>query len=126
MILAGAIWGATGTQAQTPSQQPGYANSGPVTTVNEAIDRVIARERDEVAAIRGYRPITETYVQDMKSDPQLGIVPAGDHYFLGQADLSNGVGENSMLDNNNNNNDKEEEREDGGPKCAHGRVFLLL
>jgi hypothetical protein len=119
IILAGALVGAAGTQAQTPSQQAGYANSGPVTTVNEAIDRVIARERDEVAAIRGYRPITETYVQDMKSDPQLGIVPAGDHYFLGQADLSNGVGENSMLDNNNNNNDKKKKKEKMEDRNAH-------
>ena len=118
IILAGAIWGAAGTQAQTPSQQAGYANSGPVTTVNEAIDRVIARERDEITAIRGYKPITETYVQDMKSDPQLGIVPAGDHYFLGQADLSNGVAENSMLDNNNKN-DKKKKKEKMEDRNAH-------
>ncbi|MGA8365964.1 MAG: hypothetical protein ACLQMT_13855 [Candidatus Acidiferrales bacterium] len=123
MILAGTLWGAVRTEAQTPSQQPGYANSGAVTTVNEAIDRLIARERDEIAVIRSYKPITETYVQDMRSDPQLGIVPIDDHYFLGQADLSTGVGENSFLENNNNKKKKEkmEDRNShkGGPSSSY-------
>ena len=124
MILAGTLWGAVeGAEAQTPSQQPGYANSGAVTTVNEAIDRLIARERDEIAVIRSYKPITETYVQDMRSDPQLGIVPIDDHYFLGQADLSTGVGENSFLENNNNKKKKEkmEDRNShkGGPSSSY-------
>ena len=109
MILLGASAGvasaqttpaADTTQPQQPglqAQQPGDAIAA-VTTVNQAIDRMIARERDENATIRRYNPIIETYIQDMKPDPQLGVIPVKDHYFLGQANLSKGVVDNSMLD----------------------------
>jgi len=88
-VLAGIL--ATGAAAQS-------SNSN-VTTVNQAIDQIIAREHDEVAVIRRYTPIIETYVQDMKADADLGVVPVKDHYFLGQAQLSGGIADTSMLDN---------------------------
>ena len=69
-----------------------------MTTVNQAIDRMIAREHDENATIRRYNPIIETYIQDMKPDKDMGAIPVKDHYFLGQANLSKGVVDNSMLD----------------------------
>ncbi len=101
MILAGTLWSAAGAQAQTASQTQPHSTAGPVTTVNQAIDQIIAREGQENTDIRRYRPIIETYVQDMKDDPQLGSVPVDDHYYLGQADLSNGIAESSLLDSNN-------------------------
>jgi hypothetical protein len=88
IILAGSFAG--GAAAQTVA--------GPVTTVDQAIDHIVAREHDENAVIQRYSPIVETYVQDMKSDPQMGVVPFHDHYYLGQADLSNGVVDTSLLD----------------------------
>jgi len=81
------------TQAPDEAQAP----TQPVTTVDQAIDRMIAREHDEMAAIRRYSPIVETYAQDMKPDKDVGLVPIGDHYFLGQADLSKGIVDNSMI-----------------------------
>ena len=72
--------------------------AGPVTTVDQAINRMIAREYEEVAAIRRFTPIVETYIQDMKPDAEMGIVPVKDHYFLGQAELSKGINDDSMLD----------------------------
>jgi hypothetical protein len=71
-----------------------------VTTVGQAIDQIVAREHDEVAVIRRYNPIVETYIQDMKPDAEMGIVPVKDHYFLGQADLAGtkGISDTSMLD----------------------------
>jgi len=84
-----------GTQAAPQPQADG--SSVPVVTVNQAIDRVIAREHDEVATIRHYEPIVETYIQDMKPDKEMGSIPVKDHYFLGQADLSKGVIDRSML-----------------------------
>jgi hypothetical protein len=103
IVLAGTF--AAGVLAQTQAQttdstQPQAATSmaGPVTTVNQAIDRIIAREHEEVAAIRRYSPIIETYVQDMKPDAEMGIVPMKDQYFLGQAQLSSGIADDSMLD----------------------------
>jgi hypothetical protein len=101
MILAGSFAGVGAAQTQTAEQtQPRVSNStaAPVTTVNEAIDRIVAREHDENALIRRYSPIVETYIQDMKADPEMGIVPFRDHYYLGQASLSNGIVDDSMLD----------------------------
>ncbi|HTV59737.1 MAG TPA: hypothetical protein VMJ93_12775 [Verrucomicrobiae bacterium] len=100
--LTGALAVAASAQTQTVNQtspQAGTDSSIPVVTVNQAIDRVIAREHDEVATIRHYSPIVETYIQDMKPDKEMGVIPVKDHYFLGQADLSRGVIDRSMLSN---------------------------
>jgi hypothetical protein len=100
MILVGALAGVAGAQTQTADRtqpQVGNQTAGPVTTVNEAVDRIIAREHDENATIRRYNPIIETYVQDMKPDKDMGSIPVRDHYFLGQANLAKGVVDNSML-----------------------------
>ena len=101
-VLVGAFAGLAG--AQTPTQtadqtqpQAGASASNSVTTVNEAIDRMIAREHDENATIRRFNPIIETYIQDMKPDKDMGTIPVRDHYFLGQANLSRGIVDNSML-----------------------------
>lgn len=96
-ILAGALSAQNQTADQTEPKAETPAAGAPVTTVDQAIDRVIARERDEVATIRRYDPIIETYIQDMKPDKDMGAVPVRDHYFLGQANLSRGVVDNSML-----------------------------
>src|SRR5271156_6293808 len=101
--LVGALAGIAGAQTkQTADQtqpQPGNSTSdSSVTTVNQAIDRMIAREHDENATIRRYNPIIETYVQDMKPDKDMGAIPVRDHYFLGQANLAKGVVDTSMLD----------------------------
>ena len=91
MILVGALAGAasaqqTQTADQTQPQTGEFHIAAPVTTVNQAIDRIIAREHDEIATIRRYNPIIETYIQDMKPDQGHGSqFPVRDHYFLGQA-----------------------------------------
>jgi hypothetical protein len=66
-------------------------------TLDQTIDRIIARERDEIGTIGLYEPITETYVQVMKPDKTRDAVPMRDFYFLGKAKLSTGVVDNSML-----------------------------
>lgn len=98
ILIAGVLAGSPAAHAQS-NEAP---STGPVTTVNQAVDRIIAREHEEVAIIRHYKPLIETYVQDMKPDPQLGTVPIHDHYFLGQADLQQGVIDNSILSNHKN------------------------
>jgi hypothetical protein len=100
MLLVGTLAGVGWAQTQTADQtqpQAGSSASAPVTTVNQAIDRIIAREHDEVATIRRFNPIIETYIQDMKPDKDMGSVPVKDHYFLGQADLAKGVVDESMI-----------------------------
>jgi hypothetical protein len=103
ILLVGALAGIVGAQTKQaeqtqPQAQPQTGgSSAPVTTVNQAIDHIIAREHDEIATIRRYNPIVETYIQDMKPDKEMGSIPVRDHYFLGQANLSKGVVDNSML-----------------------------
>jgi hypothetical protein len=84
------------TQPQVQADNP--PSGAPVTTINEAVDRIIAREHDEIATIRRYTPIIETYIQDMRPDKDMGAAPLHDHYFLGQANLAQGIVDNSMLD----------------------------
>ncbi|HKS68514.1 MAG TPA: hypothetical protein VJR26_14835 [Candidatus Acidoferrales bacterium] len=98
VLLIGAAGGVPPAHAQPQQQQPPAAvPASPVRSVNQAIDRITARERVEVAIIRHYKPLIETYIQDMKPDPQMGLIPVSDHYFLGQADLATGIVDNSML-----------------------------
>ncbi len=101
ILLAGGLTGvasAQTTQTADQTQPQAGATSAPVTTVDQAIDRIIAREHEEIATIRRFNPVIETYIQDMKPDKEMGAVPVKDHYFLGQADLSQGVVDRSMLD----------------------------
>jgi hypothetical protein len=102
LILVGAL--AVSAAAQAPAADQSAANANPgqvpgsaVTTVNQAVDRIIAREHDEIATIKHYTPIVETYIQDMRPDKDLGAIPVKDHYYLGQANLATGVVDNSML-----------------------------
>ena len=101
IMLAGTLAGTVSAQTtQTADQtqpQVGTSTAAPVVTVDQAIDRIIAREHDEVATIRRFSPLIETYIQDMKADKEMGAIPVKDHYFLGQADLSKGIVDNSML-----------------------------
>jgi cytoplasmic iron level regulating protein YaaA (DUF328/UPF0246 family) len=94
LVLAGGL--AAQTQP-TQSVEPLAITSNQPRTVSEAVDRIIAREHQEIATLRHYSPIIETYIQDMRWDPELGSVPEKDHYFLGVAELSKGVVDQSML-----------------------------
>jgi len=101
VVSAGIFAGAAAAQTQTANRAPlqtGTSTGGAVTTADQAIDRIIAREHEEISVIRQYTPIVETYVQDMKPDAEMGIVPVKDHYFLGQAELAKGIMDDSMLD----------------------------
>jgi hypothetical protein len=108
MLLVCAFVGSAAAQGQVEpadqtQPQTGTTAAAPVTTVNQAIDRIIAREHDEVATIRHYDPLIETYVQEMRPDSDMGVVPVRDHYFLGEADLARGVVDNSMLSRTSKN-----------------------
>jgi len=94
MVFAGGL--AAQTQPTQPSQHLVITPSQPDTLAG-VTDQIIAREHQEVALLRHYSPIVETYIQDMKWDPQLGAVPQKDHYYLGVAELNKGVVDRSML-----------------------------
>ena len=61
------------------------------SSIDQVIDRIVTQEKAEMQMLRQYSPLVETYIQMMRPDPKLGPVPAGDRYFLGKAQLANGV-----------------------------------
>ncbi len=65
-----------------PQQQP---------TLTEVVDKIISQEQSEVRSLRQYSPVVETYIQTLRPDKDLGAQPNGDKYFLGRAELANGV-----------------------------------
>lgn len=102
VLLGTALAAGTAVRAQTQSdagqsRSQGEASPAQVTSVSDAINRIIAREHEEVATIRRYDPIVETYIQEMRPDKEMGSVPTKDSYFLGQADLAQGVIDENML-----------------------------
>ncbi len=60
-------------------------------TPDQVIDRVVSNEQRLLAQMRNYSPLVETYIQNLKTDKDLGQVPAGDKYFLGRANFQKGV-----------------------------------
>jgi len=60
-------------------------------TMDEVVDRVINNENRLNNQISKYRPLVETYIQNLKPDKDLGYTPAGDKYFLGRAQFTKGV-----------------------------------
>lgn len=69
----------------------------PVSTIDQAVDRIIAQEHKETVTISLYKPIIETYIQDMHVEKNMGAVPVNDSYFLGQADLSKRIVDRSII-----------------------------
>jgi len=52
------------------------------TAFDSVVDRMLAREAANVNTLRTYSPLVETYLQNMRPDKELGLVPYGDQYFL--------------------------------------------
>jgi hypothetical protein len=63
----------------------------PAVTLDQVIDKVVSQEQAEMKMLREYSPLVETYIQNLRPDKDLGLVPNGDVYFLGRAQLKNGV-----------------------------------
>jgi hypothetical protein len=63
------------------------------------VEQMIAREKEVMEVLDDYRPIIETYIQYVKPNKVLGLVPKSDLHFLGQADFSGRLKVHSLLDN---------------------------
>src|SRR5215469_15308239 len=71
--------------------------TSPQSTMDEVVDRAIARERALIEMLKTRTPLIETYLQDLRFDPRDGPVPVGDHYFLGRMDLAETVDRRDYL-----------------------------
>lgn len=90
--------------ATQTTQTATQSNLAPPTTMDQVVDRVIMRENDLIKFLSPRTPVVETYLQNLKQDPQLGPIPENDHYFLGRMDLSESIDRSSFLQDK----DKEE------------------
>jgi len=59
--------------------------------LDQVLDRVIAQENALVDSLHDYTPLAETYIQELRTDPELGLVPQTDHYFLSKAGFNGWV-----------------------------------
>jgi len=61
------------------------------SSLSQVVEKITARENQEMGLIRQRSPIVETYVQKVRTTgDNEGWQPDGDHYFIGRADLPNG------------------------------------
>jgi hypothetical protein len=78
-------------QPLTPEQQQAAAIS----------DKIFYQEAKLVGDMHNYTPMVETYIQNLKPDPDLGDVPVSDSYFIGRLQLDNrGLSNTSYLNRN--------------------------
>ena len=82
------------TTQPTTSTTPAAA---PPTTMDQVVDRTIEREHGLMDFLKTRTPLVETYLQNLKLDPQLGPVPSQDHYFLGRIDMAESVDRRDYL-----------------------------
>jgi hypothetical protein len=84
------------TSTPAPPAQMGNVQSGALT-LNDVIDRVVQREHYFMAQMRHMHPLVETYLQNLKNDPNGNPYPVNDQYFLGRLDMSEGTEDVSFV-----------------------------
>jgi hypothetical protein len=87
-------------QASSPSlaeSQVAGSTQPAATTMDQVVDRALEREHALIAMLRARTPLVETYLQNLKLDPQMGPSPREDHYFFGRLDLSDSVDRRDYL-----------------------------
>jgi hypothetical protein len=73
------------------------AQTAQPASVQQLVTRIALQENQFLTNIKTFSPLLETYIQELKPDPELGFVPHGDHYFIGRLDMSRGVSTVSFL-----------------------------
>lgn len=108
VVAAFVLLAANGAGQQIASSQPAQPEtmskpqaasqpSTPPSTMDQVVDRFIEREHDLMNMLKDRTPLVETYLQNLKADPQLGPVPKEDHYFLGRMDMADIVDRRDYL-----------------------------
>ncbi len=81
-LLLGVVLAATSNVFAAKHPSPTPASAPAPSAFDHVVDRVLARETENTKALRAYSPLVETYLQTMRPDKELGMVPYGDQYFL--------------------------------------------
>jgi hypothetical protein len=80
---------AAAAQSTVPSVAP--------SLFDQVIDKVVEHEHLFTAQMRHLHPLVETYIQNLKGDPETGAMPTNDQYFLGRLDMTNGTTDRSFM-----------------------------
>jgi hypothetical protein len=96
-VLAQNSGDATSTAPATMVQLPASSPASSPASFDQVIDRVVEREHFFVAEMRHMHPLVETYIQNLRSDRDLGAVPVSDQYFLGRLDMSDGTQDRAFV-----------------------------
>ncbi|MBZ5721602.1 MAG: M48 family metalloprotease [Acidobacteriia bacterium] len=88
---------ASETSASSQPQNVAQPAAAAPTTMDQVVDRTIEREHALMTMLKNRTPLVETYLQNLKPDPQLGPVPKEDHYFLGRMDMGETVDRRDYL-----------------------------
>jgi len=78
-------------------QLPASAPAASPASFDQVVDRIVEREHFFIAEMRHMHPLVETYIQNLRSDHDLGAVPISDQYFLGRLDMSEGTDDSSFI-----------------------------
>jgi hypothetical protein len=65
--------------------------------VRQALEKIVAQEKQLVTTFSKYSPRVETYIQEIHTDKDRKTRIVGDDYFLGRLEVKNGVVEKSFL-----------------------------
>ena len=95
---------APGATQPAADPAPAQTSNAAPTTLDQVVERAVAREHALIQMLANRTPLVETYLQNLKNDSELGPVPSGDHYYFGRLDMSeNGrrdyLGKGSFQDN---------------------------
>ncbi len=76
------------------------ADPGPAQPISfeQAVERITSREAENFQALQKFSPMVETYIQELRPDREMGMVPAGDHYYLGRASFRGYVRDDNFLE----------------------------
>ena len=85
----------------------------PSISLDKIMDRVIDREHAFMDNLKQLHPLAETYIQNMREDPQHNVTPISDAYFFGRLDLVKTTEEATFKKNTKG-------------KLSHMNVFTLL
>jgi len=104
------------TQAPPPPAGATPAPAPQLSAFEQAVERIVARENAFVADMKKFSPLIEVYIQSEGSVAKDQLSSGKDYYFLGRAELADGVVYRAMTD-------KEQQQTQKVKKGFFGRMF---
>lgn len=97
LLAAQPLFSQDSQPASAPPPPPPAIAATPAHSMDEVADRLIRNEHALRRKLLTVHPVLETYIQELKPDPELGTVPKNDVYFLGKLAINRGEGQQSLI-----------------------------